>query len=632
LNNWEEWLQSLPDKSFFDLYRHYLSPLSTPYHKQDLIKEFTNWLSSDNVQKRILELLDSDDLSMLSLIYMKGHLSSHEAAQLKAESEKAVKDHLINLTERLLLIRIDDQYQINPLLKESLCKDKGLGISLLIHFRKQETLETSSIQFTDSLLTALLIFFRREEKILLNHGELSKRIKDQFFQDFPDFNAEEDYIPDLLLQLFIHCGLLVEEEGKIRLCSKQYMQGFSDLTYQEKRIWLLTKLADPSIQDEAEILLRWIITHKEWGWNKDDWSPLFSILTENPSDKRCSHWRLFENILVKLHILLENNGFLYPNPGWFHSEKQEIPPLIQPNGDISLLPETRFTWVLPYSTHLLNTGSMIQLHLDRSSFKQGCPYRIRSTSWLDCIEEKTGYPLDKLLATRLMEWDKEFYSLEIQSMICLKLNKNQKNLVKKSAVLEPYIITETREGDWLLDGSRQKEWLSKLDQLGIQFFPEYQSEDFSYQPNKQPDILSEPQVRDIEESKDYLLVNEEDLSGDFEPLAIKEIMSRQNRKTLLFRSQLDSGMIRMELRKAKGLDFNSKIRLIEAALSPPVEGLELTLPGKDLEMKRVLLDPQKLEGKGADATLTGKEQDSDEIRVIPIRKIIEVQRFPYSLI
>ena len=65
---WQDAIASLSDKQFFDLIQLYLGEIKTPYNKQRLIEQLASFIhKQDNIQK-ILTLLDTFDVKILTAI------------------------------------------------------------------------------------------------------------------------------------------------------------------------------------------------------------------------------------------------------------------------------------------------------------------------------------------------------------------------------------------------------------------------------------------------------------------------------------------------------------------------------------------------------------------------------------
>lgn len=65
---WREALVRLTDQHFFDLMRMYLGAIKTPFNKQRLIEELSVFLRKKETKERIISLLDSFDLMILSAV------------------------------------------------------------------------------------------------------------------------------------------------------------------------------------------------------------------------------------------------------------------------------------------------------------------------------------------------------------------------------------------------------------------------------------------------------------------------------------------------------------------------------------------------------------------------------------
>ena len=106
---WEAALSGIPDSGFFEVMRHYLGPVSTPFHRPDLIERLAGFMGRPEAAEAAAAYLDAEDALLLSCIFI--HDSPDEAELLRILPEGpgrrplALRERLFNLEERLLIRR-----------------------------------------------------------------------------------------------------------------------------------------------------------------------------------------------------------------------------------------------------------------------------------------------------------------------------------------------------------------------------------------------------------------------------------------------------------------------------------------------------------------------------------------------
>jgi len=109
---------------------------------------------------------------------------------------------------------------------------------------------------------------------------------------------------------------------------------------------------------------------------------------------------------------------------------------------------------------------------------------------------------------------------------------------------------------------------------------------------------------------------------------MEELGERIRKKVILQPVQLKAGIVQKDIREAKGLDYNGKIRLIETAVSSGHEYLEISwfTPEDDLQTDKII--PRHLSKEETDLILSGpylSDPGGTPFR-IRVRKISHIKR------
>ncbi|MFW5802206.1 MAG: hypothetical protein ACOCVC_09250, partial [Spirochaeta sp.] len=186
-NLFSQYLMSLPDSAFFDLYRTYLGPVQTPFKKQDLVRDLVKLLNNADFQRRIMLVLDDEDRHWLSIIGLSGSLSMARVQTLFGADLSPVDIHqrVLNLEDRLLIITDPEtnELRLNPLLEEELQRTVVRITSILPDQGQSPIVPQCSIN--EAALFMLMAFFRFPREVFRQNGGLRKRDHDRLREIFP---------------------------------------------------------------------------------------------------------------------------------------------------------------------------------------------------------------------------------------------------------------------------------------------------------------------------------------------------------------------------------------------------------------------------------------------------------------
>ncbi|PIE04005.1 MAG: hypothetical protein CSA76_06540, partial [Spirochaetales bacterium] len=119
-STWDEVLASLPETGFFEVVRHYLGPLETPFHKPDIIKRMEAFFQRPDVLESVLNYIDENDSLILSIIAFQNASNSRRLEDMLSNFGKLqLQDMLRNLEDRMLIWNSADikqpLYRLTPL-------------------------------------------------------------------------------------------------------------------------------------------------------------------------------------------------------------------------------------------------------------------------------------------------------------------------------------------------------------------------------------------------------------------------------------------------------------------------------------------------------------------------------------
>ena len=115
------YLNSLDDDYYFFLANTVLGRIPTPFHKPVLNNKVLSFLLNEENRLSICSALDEEDKRFLSFIIIVGKASAKDIGRFfREDSFILVATRLSNLQDRLVLLRENDLYFINPVLEEAI--------------------------------------------------------------------------------------------------------------------------------------------------------------------------------------------------------------------------------------------------------------------------------------------------------------------------------------------------------------------------------------------------------------------------------------------------------------------------------------------------------------------------------
>ena len=113
------YLNSLDDDYYFFLANTVLGKIPTPFHKPILNQKILSFLINEENKTNLFAALDDNDRRYISLILLTGRTSAAYASRFfPSDSYIMLARRLSNLRDRLILLREEKEYRINPVLMD----------------------------------------------------------------------------------------------------------------------------------------------------------------------------------------------------------------------------------------------------------------------------------------------------------------------------------------------------------------------------------------------------------------------------------------------------------------------------------------------------------------------------------
>lgn len=522
IESWRQMLLKLPSDDFFNLMQTWLGEIQTPYNKHLLIEKLEGFLSSEIVRKRIVELIDSTDASILSAIWM---LNSPDIPTLyrlcgKNMPFSAFSLKLINLDQRLLIYREQNSsketIQINPLLIEDL-RENVLHLNALfppVH----DFEEVGKIPWLgDSILLAFFSYIENRKPVLKNNFCWKKKDKEELVNIIPQLSGSTAGFTrsELVKSILFSLSLVTIKEGhliniipnwlalgnidsrgifiKILAAATSIPPETLSSNEEKEEIKVQDTAVDTTITPEHHIANKREPASKET--LRDLSTLIINLLRSIPSGEGYSiaHFQnIIElcmptrieistntiiDILTECEIIIQDsdqNSSLNPI---LDIDKPMTPPLqgavIEANFDVILKPWTPFKEALfvPMISDITTCDLYPHYQITKESFSRGLKQGYSENQLIEQMETLTRKPLAQNIKQTMMEWSKNYQRVKLIKGIILIIQPDELNSIEALGLLEPWIIQKLTPNIFLLNEYEKEKWQEALIKSGIESIP-----------------------------------------------------------------------------------------------------------------------------------------------------------------
>ncbi len=688
MNGWERVFSSLPESSFFEVYRHYLGPVSTPFHKPEMMKKLSEFLQRDDVIRRSIEFIDELDAHILTCIDIYEYPTENSLRCLVPHiSQLSLRERLLNLEERILIFR-NYEYEMETFILTPLgieIKNAGfLGPGIILGEPVGEIKESIESWLDDSFLTSALSFLLESHHLFKVGGGWRKKtlalIKERFPRLFHDDRSNERLMlaGNVLLELDLadyessrnrrYEIVIPEWEGLGTPSSIDYQRRKSGKLKVNMDVWRdmekwsrnkrrihvisgIIKKRGLSLENALEIAKK-IVNSMPLGiaYNGDRIANLIQIFAGEryPISPQFAHSIVSRLVLTGEFVIGENGTIGRPIP----RKPSNAPCLtITPSGDFICHPELPLFCDLALTAEPVICDAVSSFRLEKNRYIKGLDAGIIIDSFVNNIEKYSGHPVPENLSTLMSEWETDYRAISLQFAVVLQVKGHRKKLLNKTHALRTLFIDHPAEGVWLLDYRTRKAWRTALEKVDIGYIPHIQG--FSDHLLNVIDAELEQEEDSLPFRYDYDIdeppIKENWSFPHFFPLsaaigafashpAVQQLpeeeknifIKRLHRRLILVPEQIRPGSWRREIMTARGLDYQGKVYLAEMALAGRNQRLELTIPGKE-DNQVITLIPKHMEKRGRDHTLVGVSLPDEQTGYYPIRKISFMKRIKMSI-
>ncbi len=631
-----DFMNQMGEASFYSLARNYLGKLHSPFDRLKIARMLAVFVQKEETQARMLELLDSDDLQVLSSVLVCTSIDLGEESTLSQElrgltpkhpnkssqagltsrslvgvnapfSKLKTESKLRNLQERLWLVMNNrHEYEINPLLKATLASTQA-GEAYLFG-AGASPVTPAQFWLTDPFLLALVSLLPLSpSQAVLRIQELTGVVGRR--------HAEELIAGCKKLHLLSPSGPPV-----LQLKS---LESFAALSTIERVSYLLSAMAVGVCATVKMGALTQALAHFLGAYTG-----------------RCTS----KTVLERLYGLYA--GELMPEGVMNFLEEQKLWQLVddglviaslpmpatsgavltlEPNFQVQILPEAPFILGVALAMTLERFDTLSLYNLTKESFHAAIKVGYSTARLEEELRRYQGFELVENFTQTLNHWNDYFTVSHLYHGFIFTIEEQKNHLLASTKALDTFIDKEIAPCVYLLKAKPDDAFFTALSKLGLAHPMNHHSPPTAVLVAPMPAFnvpVRCPELPTFELNGDNNL--KELASGTQNP----ELKYRIQRKIILFPSQLEQE--EPKVLEARGIDFQTKLRLIERAIEQK-NLLELFLKRRDDTIKLRLL-PLSIDKKTDERPIKAYNPSVDKVITFSANHIVHIKMIEASLI
>ena len=683
VDHWKASLLTVADEPFFDLVRNYLGPISSPYHKPQLVDQLAAFLRREDVQNAIVASLSGHDRELLAAVDLfDSNAKVGRLMSLYSLGTNTLDLHhrMVNLEDRLLIYREPKSGSVflNPVVAPALRK-AGIGLLDLIPFHLIEPNASDGTERSDTpapldetAFFGVLCLVCEGTSLLKQDGNLRKRAAADIRARMPWVTTRTDG-ETLVASMIDAVGFLgfvardSDGTGEFdRAAAQRFIEASATQTSSGRRalLWATIALCCGGVDiadEEPDVIALASVVDALLAAIPPDRCTTFGGLTTLVSLMVDTHWAM-ELVagLLALGVLWEpapecvavnSEAASAAAPGAATAtdasdHQRGAAVVLEPTFEITIAPHAPMDRIFPLAPlfTLRSCDRVCRCELTREGVARAIRAGIAPPEIAPALESLTGRPLPQNVAFSLQRWTADHEAISLTDCVLLTVSEERRTILEHARELAPFILAQPAPGVFALDRTRESEWMTALRRLGIAVLPRVVGRDAGSRHRRNrlgsahsKDVVGATRWKERLHSAtaappppEAAVRREEELLASLDDADItdagkEELALRIRRKLILLPEQVRPGAIRSERREAKGLDYVGKVRIIESALRTPGEKLEVIQRGRDGRPLRFLLSPSTLERRGGEMVLVGEEITNGEVVRISVGKIALVR-------
>ncbi|TVQ24386.1 MAG: hypothetical protein EA382_08605 [Spirochaetaceae bacterium] len=676
-------LLTLPDEAFFEIIRNYLGPVRTPFNKHDLVGRLEAFLRTEEIQQRIVSLVDDDDAELLTAIWFLGEPPVDELYAFFAGRRSYIELHqkLLNIEDRLLVYRDDDALRLTPALKPALERDVLCARRLFAsRAATGAQLHPTPPWVTDALLISFYSYCVDESGLFRADGVVRKRAATALAAAIPELivpSAGTDSPRVLLLARALRAvGALAVTGATTPVDSGWELLASLDATGRVAMLVAAVACDDrvdgtESAQTVPPAGTNDLAVAVEAVWNALPAGVavdaacierlLVALLPELPADRAR---RAREAMGLFGVLCFAEDGFCTParreSPATAVQDTQAQDTQAQgPHSPPRIVVQPNFEVVMPQ--HIGFDDGLFVARIAALERHDTYPrFEITKPRVARVLQggASAGQIVDRLrsiapsvpqnVATTINSWSDEFESIRLVRGVVMTLSPTRRHVASHAHIVE-LIDRELAPGVYLISDANVERLRTALGDAGVEIVPEV-----ARPRATRTAIATDPHPVSVDRRRlssftTIIASSSEEPArlGRREPSAQlkaalesadlsddqrREMAARIDRKLIITAEQISPEVVRSERSEAKGFDYVGKVRLIEQAIRTGASHLETIERSADGEPIRRLVEPVEIRRTGDELILHGRELPGREPVELRIRKLGLVRRIRAGLV
>ncbi len=612
------YLNSLDDDYYFFLANTVLGKIPSPFHKPVLNQKILSFLLNEENRSNLLAALDNDDRRYISLILLTGRTSAKLVSRFfSSDSFILLVRKLSNLRDRLILLKEENRFRINPVLLD--IAEKAFDADLLFG-KGRESFQTGAFVDRNILfaVTNLMISGQAPVREANMHHFIKSGKLLAVFPQFPERSSISFF--SALKKYLLSNGALIIGDGRF-LPDRDRMQRILELDPLNLMIQAIgPELGDPIVRSLDALRCRSMDIRR--------FSTLIQILSDADEEQT-------NNILN----LIECFGFIKIVGSSVYFNQSVMEP-VQKQSELRTDSDMKVSFIGNQDPE-----DILYLFADIEVCDKLISYAITKDSFFRALElGLTRSRIESFLGLgeqpRFLQWESSFSRLRLYDGILVRCDSGIKTMIERHPDLKDHIVESFGDNLLLMKRSTYALWQQTLSYaLDLKHLPvvldngdssqEKSGQDESFTPfefMEQERSVTSEKARSWEDVSKELLDYAESCGcnlSEIEPLISDRI--------IVSKSQIDKNFRYAGRISVSGFDYNAKLSAIKGAL-PKAKNKEADLLELELPSENLIVQPLEIVRTGqTTSVLRSKVMPDGQERSISISSIFKVTVLRWSL-
>lgn len=612
------YLNSLDDDYYFFLANTVLGKIPSPFHKPVLNQKILSFMLNEENRSNLLAALDNDDRRYLSLILLTGRTSAKLVSRFfSSDSFILLVRKLSNLRDRLILLKEENRFRINPVLLD--IAEKAFDADLLFG-KGRKSFQTGAFVDRNILFAVTNLMISGQAPV--REANMHHFIKSgKLLAVFPQFSERSSItFFSALKKYLLSSGALSIGDGRF-LPDRDRMQSILELDPLNLMIQAIgPELGDPIVRSLDALRCRSMDIRR--------FSTLIQILSDADEEQT-------NNILD----LIECFGFIKIVGSSVYFNQSVMEP-VQERSELRTDSDMKVSFIGNQ-----DPNDILYLFADIEVCDKLISYAISKDSFFRALElGLTRSRIESFLGLgeqpRFLQWENSFSRLRLYDGILVRCDSDIKTMIERHPDLKDHIVESFGDNLLLMKRSTYALWQQTLSYaLDLKHLPvvldkgdssqEKSGQDESFTPfefMEQERSVTSEKARSWEDVSKELLDYAESCGcnlSEIEPLISDRI--------IVSKSQIDKNFRYAGRISVSGFDYNAKLSAIKGAL-PKAKNKEADLLELELPSENLIVQPLEIVRTGQTASvLRSKVMPDGQERSISISSIFKVTVLRWSL-